>query len=226
MAYIESAFYGDEKSQRNATKVLQDKVLGTTIDVDVNEQLIPAFEVADKVEITSLEEKRIREQASAFCGGVDQACIEKKESELRQQALQAKQSQANSSAGVIKGRRLTVNMIDENGKRRRLIIPDNQKFKLDNVTVNDPKKGPLQVPTMESIQNQFKLLGSLVLSTLVYVFGVAATYVLFMQTRMGVLLAAPATVIAVFIPYSGYVLIFLYFMFFSAVETYVGPKIQ
>jgi hypothetical protein len=42
MAYIESAFYGDEKSQRNATKVLGDKVLGTTIDLDVNEKLIPS----------------------------------------------------------------------------------------------------------------------------------------------------------------------------------------
>ena len=61
MAYIESAFYGDEKSQRNATKVLGDKILGTTLDLDVNEQLIPPFEVADKVEITSLEEKKIRQ---------------------------------------------------------------------------------------------------------------------------------------------------------------------
>jgi hypothetical protein len=225
MAYIESAFYGDEKSQRNATKVLRDKVLGTTIDVDVNEQLIPAFEVADKVEITSLEEKKIREQAAKSCGGVDQACIEKKEAELRQQALQAKQSQANSSATVIKGRRLTVNIVDENGKRRRLVIPDNQKFKLDNVTVNDPKAGPLQVPKMEYIQNQFKLLGSLTFSTLIYVFSIAATYVLFKQTKFDLLLAVPATVIAVFIPYSGYVLVFLYFMFNSAVSTYVGDNV-
>jgi hypothetical protein len=222
MAYIESAFYGDEKSQKNTTKVLADKILGTTIDVDVNEQLIPAFEVAEKVEITSLEEKKIRELASKQCGGVDQACIAKTESKLRQEALEAKQQQANSSTGVIKGRRLTVNIIDENGKRRRIIIPDGQKFKLDNVSANDPRKGPIQVPTMEYIQNQFKLLGSLTFSTLVYVFSVAATYVLFMQTDFNLLAAVPATVIAVFIPYSGYLLIFLYFMFTTAVNTYVG----
>jgi len=225
MAFIESAFYGDEKSQRNATKVLGDKVLGTTIDVDVNEQLIPAFEVAEKVEITSLEEKKIKEQAAAACGGVDQACITRTEASLRQQALAEKQKQSNSAANVIKGRRLTVNIIDENGKRRRLIVPDGQKFKLDNVAINDPKKGALQVPTVDYIQNQFKLLGSLMFSTLVYVFSVAATYVLFMQTEFDLLLAVPATVIAVFIPYSGYVLIFLYFMFMSFVKTYVGDKV-
>ena len=220
MAYIESAFYGDEKSQRNATKVLGDKVLGTTIDVDVNEKLIPPFEVADKVEITSLEEKKIREQAATACGGVDQDCIRKTESTLRQQALAEKQKQANSSATAIKGRRLTVNIIDEDGKRRRVIIPDGQKFKLDNITVNDPKKGPLQMPSSQYFQNQFKLLGSLIFSTLVYVFSVAATYTLFMQNAS--VIAIPATAVAVFIPYSGYVLIFLYFMFNSAVKTYIG----
>jgi hypothetical protein len=222
MAYIESAFYGDEKSQKNTTKILADRILGTTIDVDVNEQLIPAFEVADKVEITTLEERKIRELAAKQCGGVDQDCITKTEAKLRQEALEAKQQQANSTATVIKGRRLTVNIIDENGKRRRIVVPDGQKFKLDNVSVNDPKKGPIQVPTMEYIQNQFKLLGSLTFSTLVYVFSVAATYVLFMQTDFNLLAAVPATVIAVFIPYSGYLLIFLYFMFTTAVNTYVG----
>jgi hypothetical protein len=221
MAYIESAFYGDEKSQRNATKVLGDKILGTTLDLDVNEQLIPPFEVADKVEITNLEEKKIREQASRTCGGVDQDCITKTEAKLRQEALAAKQQASNTSATAIKGRRLTVNIIDENGKRRRIIVPDGQKFKLDNVSVNDPKKGPLQVPSMEYIQNQFKLLGSLILSTVVYVFSVAATYTLFMQ-QSGPLVGIPATVVAVFVPYSGYVIIFLYFMFRSAVNTFVG----
>ena len=224
MAYIESAFYGDEKSQRNATKVLADKILGTTIDVDVKSDLIPALTVADKVEITSLEEKKIREQAAKTCGGVDQDCINKTESQLRQAALAAKQQEANSAANVIKGPRLTVNIIDEDGKRRRIVVPEGQKFKMDNITVNDPKKGPLQVPTADYIQNQFKLVGSLILSTLIYVFSVAATYTLFMQPDANLLIAVPATIVAVFIPYSGYVMIFLWFMFRSAVNTYVGTK--
>jgi hypothetical protein len=220
MAYIESAYYGDERSQRNATKVLRDKVLGTTIDVDVNEQLIPPFEVADKVSISSQEEKKIREAAAAACGGVDQDCIRRKEAELRQAALDAKQQQANSSATAIKGRRLTVTVI-ENGQRKRIVIPDGQQFKMDNVSINDPKKGPLQVPPMEYFQNQFKLLGGIVLWTTVYVFSIAVTYTLFMQNTP-VFVAVPATAISVFIPYSGYVMVFLYFMFNGFVDTYVG----
>lgn len=220
MAYIESAYYGDEKTQRNATNVLRDKVLGTTLDVDVNERIIPPFEMTDKVELSSLEEQRIRQLASSQCGGVDQDCIRQTEAKLRQDALAAKQSQANSSATAIKGRRLTLNIIDEDGTRRRIVVPDGQNFRLDNVTVNDPKKGPLQVPPMEYFQNQFKLLGSLVLGAIVYVFSVAATYTLFMQNLE--LIAIPATVVAVFIPYSGYLMIFLYFMFTSAVNTYVA----
>ena len=225
MAYIESAYYGDEKSQRNATKVLRDRVVGTTINVPVDESLIPAFEVANKVEVTSQEEKRIRDAAAAACGGVDQDCIRAKEAQLRQEILEAKQQQANSSATAIKGRRLTVNIVDEKGQRRRIVVPDNQTFTMDNITINDPKKGPYQVPSMEYFQNQFKLLGGIVLSTLVYVFGIAITYVLFSQ-KYGIPVAIPVTVIAIFIPYSGYVMVFLYFMFFSAVDTYIGPKIQ
>jgi hypothetical protein len=221
MAYIESAFYGDEKSQRNATKVLGDKVMGTTLDIAVDEKLIPPFEVTQKVEISNLEEKKIRDKAVKACGGVDQDCIRNTEATLRQEALATKQKEANSSATAIKGRRLTVNIIDENGERKRIVIPDGQKFKLDNVSINDPKKGPLQVPSAEYIQNQFKLLGGLIVSTMIYVFSVAATYTLFMRNTT-LIIAVPVTAISVFIPYSGYVMIFLYFMVKSAINTYVG----
>ena len=46
-------------------------------------------------------------------------------------------------------------------------------------------------------------------------------YTLFMQNTP-LFIAVPVTALAVFIPYSGYVIIFLYFMFNSAVKTYVG----
>jgi hypothetical protein len=221
MAYIESAFYGDEKSQRNATKVLKDKVTGTGLDLDVNEQLIPPFEVVDKVELSSKEEKKIREEASRQCNGVDEDCFRKTEDKLRQNALIEKQSQANSSATAIKGRRLTVNIIDENGERRRIVVPDGQKFKLENVTVNDPKKGPLQVPSKEYIQNQMSLIAGIVFSTLIYVFSIAATYTLFVPNTV-LFISIPAVALSVFVPYSGYFLVFGYFAFKSAVNTYVG----
>jgi hypothetical protein len=220
MAYIESAFYGDEKTQRDTTKVLRDKVLGTTIDVDVNEGIIPPFEVVNKVELSPLEEKRIREKATRSCGGVDQECIQRTEATLRQETLTEKQNEASSTATAIKGRRLTVNIVGEDGKRKRIVIPDGQKFKLDNVTVMDPKKGPLQVPSSEQIQTQMRLLAGVVFSTLMYVLSIAITYTLFVPNTV-LFVSVPVVAISVFVPYSGYFLSFFYFAFKSAVNTYV-----
>jgi hypothetical protein len=223
MAFIESAFYGDERSQRNATKVIGDKITGTSLNLDVNEQLIPPFEVAEKVEITDSEEKKLKEQAVKQCGGVDQECVRTTTALLRQNALTEKQTQANSSATAIKGRRLTVNIIDETGQRRRIVIPDGQKFSLDKVSVNDPTKGSLQLPSPDYIQTQLATLAGLVVSTLIYVFSVAATYTLFMLYTEPYI-ALPMTAIALFIPYSGYFLIILYFVGKTAVNTYIGKQ--
>lgn len=223
MAYIKSAYYGDEKQMRNITKVLQDKILGTTLEVDVNEKLIPPFEVTEKTSLTSQEEKKIREAASAQCGGNDQQCIEAQEAKLRQDSLAAKERALNSSANVIKGRRLTVNVVDEKGKLRRLVVPDGQKFKLDQISFSDPQKGPLQVPKWETVQNQFKLMGTLILATAVYVFGIVATYTVFMQEfNRKILFVVPLVAISIFIPFSGYVMIFLYFVFNGAIKRYLG----
>lgn len=223
MAYIQSATYGDEKTQRDATKVVRDKVSGSSLDIDVNEKLIPPFEVTQKVEITDLEEKKIREDASRACGGADQECVARTEAKLRQEKLKEKQTSLDTAEAEIKGRRLTVIYIDANGKKVRKVIPDGQKFTLDNVTGGDPKK---TLPSVDEVQQKFRTLALTVLYTLLYVFSVAATYVLFSQkTRFGLAAAVPATVVAVFIPFSGYFMIFLYFMFFSAVDTFIG-KVQ
>lgn len=220
MAYIQSAFYGDEKSNKAITDILRDKVVGTTLDLTVNDQLIPPFEVADKVKIDDKEDKKIKDDATRACGGADQACIDRTVERMRQDTLAAKQGQVDAAA--IKGKRLTINYIDEKGQPVRKVIPEGQKFKMDNIMVNDPKKGALQVPPASYFQNQLKLLGTFSVSALLYVFSVAATYVLFLRTQPGFMLAIPATAIAIFVPFSGYFLILFYFGFFAAVDTYVG----
>lgn len=223
MAYIKSAYYGDEKQMRNITQVLQDKILGTTLEVDVDEKLIPPFDSTPKTELTSKEEKSVREAASIQCGGNDQECIAAKEAQLRQEALAAKERASNSSANVIKGRRLTVNLVDEDGKLRRLVVPDGQKFRLDQISFSDPRKGPLQVPKWETVQNQFKLMGTLILTTAVYVFGIVATYTVFMKEfEKKILFVIPLVAISIFIPFSGYVMIFLYFLLNGALKRYLG----
>ena len=220
MAYIESAFYGDEKTSRNITKVLADKILGSKIYVEVSEKLLPPFVVTPKVEIEPKEEKKIKDDAVKACGGADQACIERTEARLRQDMLAAKQQANETNEALIKGKRLTVNLI-ENGKRVRKVIPDGNKFTMDNLTSADPKSGgDKALPSLTQVQDNLKTLGMLVLAAATYVFSVAATYTLFMQ--MGPLVAVPTTAIAVFIPYSGFFMVFVYYMFMRAVDTYVG----
>lgn len=206
---------------RNVTKILGDKLVGTTLDIPVDEKLIPPFVVADKTELAPEDIERIRDQASKSCGGVDQECINATEARLRQEKLAEKERSANTSAGVIKGRRLTVTVVDENGRRRKLVVPDGQKIKLDNVSITDPRKGKAQLPSFKYFQKQMYIFASVVLATLVYVFSIVATYTIF-APRMGLPVAIPLTVVSFMVPYSGYVMIFLYYMSVSLVKTYVA----
>lgn len=219
-SFIENAYYGDEKTSRNVTKVLAGKISGTSLNVDVNNKLIPAFEVVEKTEITDLEDKKIKEQASRACGGVDQECIKSTETRLRQEKLAEKDRTNRQDNPNIKGPRLTVNVIDKDGKRRRIVVPDGQTFKLDNVVASKDAKS---LPPFQYFQTQFLTLAGIIVASLVYVFGVLATYTVF-SPRYGPFIAGPLTIISVFVPYSGYFMIFFYFMFFKAVDIYTGKQ--
>jgi hypothetical protein len=224
--FLESAFYGDEKTTRNVLKVLQDKLMGTSINVDVNDKIIPPFEVVDKTELTTSEERKIRRQATESCGGVDQQCIQTTESRLRQDALAAKQRQNNLNQAAIKGKRLTVTVLEvgANGQttRRKIVIPEGQKFDLQNVSVTDPRK-PMELPPFEYYRNQLFMAGGVALAAGLWAFSILATYTVFSRPETGIgLFAIIPTVIAFFVPYSGYAMIFLYYMFRSAVDTYVA----
>ena len=218
-SYIENAYYGDEKTSRNITKVLTGRITGTKLDVDVNNKLIPAFEVVDKAEITNLEDQKIKEQASKSCGGVDQECIKSTEARLRQEKLAEKDRANQQNNPNIKGPRLTVNVIDADGKRRRLVVPEGQKFTLDNVIASRDKKS---LPPFQYFQTQFYTLATIVVASLVYVFGILATYTVF--SHKGPFIAGPLTIISIFVPYSGYFMIFFYYMFFKAVNIYTGKE--
>ena len=218
-SYIENAYYGDEKTSRNITKVLTGRITGTKLDVDVNNKLIPAFEVVDKAEITNLEDQKIKEQASKSCGGVDQECIKSTEARLRQEKLAEKDRANQQNNPNIKGPRLTVNVIDADGKRRRLVVPEGQKFTLDNVIASRDKKS---LPPFQYFQTQFYTLVTIIVASLIYVFGILATYTVF--AHKGPFIAGPLTIISIFVPYSGYFMIFFYYMFFKAVNIYTGKE--
>lgn len=219
MVFIESAFLGDEQGMRNVTKVLNDKIVGTSINVPVDDRLIPPFEVVDNTELTREESRTIRAQAVEVCGGPDQTCVEAKMAELSQIALNAKTSASNSSANTIKGRRLTVNVLDDQGNRRRVVVPDGHDFKIDGLSPTDPRKPDQTVPDFNYFKGQFLEFSAISVVTFVWVFGIVATFALFARAGFGYIAWALAGV-AFLVPGSGYVMIFLYFILKSFVDNY------
>jgi hypothetical protein len=221
MVFIESAYLGDEKDMRNVTDVVLGKITGTTIKVPVDDKLIPPFAVTKKTSITTAEEKRIKNAAKEACGGPDQACIAIKEAELTQQSLLAKTTLANSSANLVRGRRLTVTVVDDANVRRRVVVPDGHEFELSGLTPRDPRKPNTAMPPLSFFKDQLIVFGVATVSTFVWVFGVVATLALFGRLGWGYGAWALALV-ALLVPGSGYVMIIGYFLIQSFVRNYTA----
>jgi hypothetical protein len=176
--YIESAYYGDERSFANITKSLASKIMGGVLDVTADAQLKPTFEAAPETRLDNRDEKRIREQAAQACGGeADQACMERTRVKLSEERLREKEME-DMSKSVIKGDRLTLNIIDENGKRRKLVTPAGQKVRLENVRSD---KQVTALPTMDKLQENAVMIVTVIVSTFFWVFSVVAVYTLFMR---------------------------------------------
>lgn len=174
MARIDSAYFGDDTSMRNITESLRKKVVARKLDVTANSELIPTFEKAPETVLETEDEKKIREEAVRTCGEADQQCLEATKARLRQEKLQEKERNNMSSANIVKGRRLTVNVVDKDGKRRTLIVPDGQKITLDDVDGELVSVGGVALPSMEFIQGQFSNLTTWFIVGLFQAFGLAA----------------------------------------------------
>lgn len=151
MAYIKSAYYGDEKSSRNITDSIRDKIVDGKIDVLADSSLVPLFEVGSKVELTDNDLKDIKDKAIEMCGGNanDSDCIAARTQDLQRQRLEEKENEATSKSNVVKGTRLTVNVVDEKGRTRTLVVPSGQSFKLEGLKL-DGKGNVVKLPKAES----------------------------------------------------------------------------
>jgi hypothetical protein len=223
MVFIESAFWGDEKSTKNVTQVLNEKVVGNKLTIDeVDDKLIPAFTVAPKGELKDKDVREINKRAEEACGGAaDQDCLRLRKSEFTQEALRqrANEDVATASQNIIKGKRLTVNIRDENGKLIRKVVPEKGKFELEGLSTTDPRKKDQALPPFEYVQRQFIEMTGVSFSTFLWVFGIVATYTLF--AREGWTYVAPILAfIAFLLPGSGYVMILLFFVIRSFVDNY------
>jgi hypothetical protein len=226
--YLESAYYGDEKSFANITKSLAKKVAAGVLDVTSNSQLKPTFEAAPETALDSKDEKKIREQAVKGCGGEsDQKCLEAKKLQLSQERLKEKEME-DLGKGVIKGERLTVNVV-ENGKRKTLITPAGQKFRLENILGDkaSDKDAIMALPTPSQFQSRAIALITIVLSTFIYVFGIVAVYAVFMRLAADtgkdyyrIVAYAGAAASAMF-PGTGYLIVLGYFGFRAFMDNIV-----
>lgn len=203
MATILKARFGDETSMRDVTKLLNERISGTSIDLPVDNNLIPAFVGTPSTELTNTEKRRIDTIATEQCGGADQNCIEAKRNQLSQQALQIKLQSSNSPANIIKGTRLTVDIEKEDKSRDTVTIPAGQRFNFNGLL---PINENGEIFTLDFFQRRFfEFLGTSV-GAFIWVFGIVATYIYFSRKDQRIL-AIGLGLVAALIPGSGYIFV-------------------
>jgi hypothetical protein len=177
MVYIKSAYFGDERSSKNVTETVKDKIADGKINVLADSSLLPMFEVGGEIALTQQEEEDARDEATQQCGGNanDTDCIDAKVQDIQRSKLEDKENQAQSRSNIVKGRRLTVNVIDDNGKTRTLLVPDGQYFKLEGLKL-DAQGNIVELPTAESSWKYALFLAGSVVYWLFQTFGTIGAY--------------------------------------------------
>jgi hypothetical protein len=179
--------------------------------------------------LESTDERRIRDDAIRACGGeADQKCIEATRLKLSQDVLREKE-RTDLGKSVMKGDRLTVNIIDEKGKRKTLVTPAGQKFKIENVTGGKRSDGTA-LPSMEQTQQRFLVLTTTIVSAFVWVFSIVATYGVFIRqydpaqpkTDVYRIIAYVTAALAAVFPGSGIAILMLWFGFQSFIAKYIA----
>ena len=226
MNRVKKAYYGDEKGLRDVTSSVLKKVTAGVLSLTADETLIPPFEVVTKSKLDSQDQKKIRDQAVLACGGEsDQTCIAKQRGILSDQRLLEKQNDP-SVMPTIKGPKLMLEVEDANGDSKKYYAGKGQKFNLYNVSstaVNSTK-----MPSAGDIAERTWIIIGAIFGAFLYVFSIAATYAIFMRQYEETgkdtwkFVSYGLTGLSALIPYSGYLIILLYFGFRSFIDEYVA----
>lgn len=217
MVVIKSATFGDEFSNTNVLKTLQDKLAEAgSIKVPVDSSLIPVVTRttgAGSVSLTTQEQADAKAQAAEICGPSDQTCLEIKTQELAQQKLKEKEQADISAANIVKGRRLTVTYTDETGKEQTAVIPEGQTFALGADAKPDPgfDYEAATSPWRSFFSSIWGVVGT-ALTTFLYATSLIITWMTFSELGNTVAKVI-AMLIAVFIPLSGFGVSFVGAMF-------------
>lgn len=134
MNHIKVATFGDEHGARDVTESIAKHISGGKVDIAANSSLIPLFEVSREIELTQEEKKEVRDEAAKQCaGGADTKCMEAETGRLTRNRVQDKMTEQQTTANTVKGRRLTVTIVDDKGKEKQVIVPDGQQFKYEGL---------------------------------------------------------------------------------------------
>lgn len=195
-----SASFGDNLARRDVTASLQSKAEGGSLEVTANEELIPAFEVSEETKLSQNEINQITKQAQEQCsGGSDTDCVRATKAKLMQQKHEEKANTDNSAANIIAGRSLTVKYVDEKGAVKRVVVPDGQSLKLDDVEFKESFTTKKGMSKLEGYKSAILSAGGWVVWIAVLVFSVAASFRVF-RLSGNLLLAVGVTTLALVLP--------------------------
>jgi len=211
---VKQATWGDEKSATDITKAIQKLVKdGSSLDITAGSHLVPSVTLNPNVaNLTDDDKKEIKDEAIKKCQGNanDTACIALQTANLEATVLQTKIAQQNSSANIINGRRLTLDIVDANGNEQTVMIPDGQEFKSGTTptvkAVEKPKPKTDEAKPSAIWTFLTSGLGYVVgiLMTILWAFSIVVTY-RFLMLAGHITAAYVLTALAIFIPYSGLV---------------------
>ena len=213
MSYtIKRATWGDDSSATDITKTIMGMydAKSNSISVEASQKLLPAVTVSTaKVDLTDTEKADAKKKAVDMCGNANDAnCVTSRTHTFEQSKLQEKMLEANSTANVIAGRRMTVVVIGPDGKEQTIQVPDGQKFELGSKAPATPVKPPSN--SVFSFSAWWNLLPGWAqvlisfTSTFFYALGIFIPYRTFML-RDDQVTAYVLTGVSVVLPYSGYI---------------------
>lgn len=219
MATLKKAYFGDENSIQDITAIIRDRIDGPSIDIPVDNQLVPIFEGAPQSNLTDAERARIQELAVQACGAADQTCIEARVQTYTQQTLQLKLESSGDASTIIKGTRLRVEIENPDKSITRKVIPAGQRFKFDGF---EPDEG-ISIFSYEYIRRRIVDFGYYALIAFIWAFGIVATFAYFRQVDQ-IALAIGGAVVAALYPGTGYVIIIVAAGLEAFLRYYMGSE--
>lgn len=193
---IKQATWGDESATTDVTNVLQEKASSGYMDLTADPSIVPSITLdpPKTVSLTDGDKEEAKRFALEQCGGGnDTKCVTQRSASYEATLLQKRVAEQNSSKDIIKGRRLTVTFVDENGVEKTIQVPDGQKLKIGSP--------PVSVDTGDLL-GKVRTIVTTVLMTGLWVFSVIVTYRTFIAAGW-MYSGYAATAVAVLIPYSG-----------------------